>query len=180
MHQGTSYRYGAWQPIATPNATLGTKPPYYGSIAVASMLGDLTKPNTNVSITHIPMPTDPEFSSAYGAYVNAHLVRVAILNLVEYNYTTRAAGTRPIVTYNITLPSTYSGQNLGVQRLMANGSNVITGITWDGYSYNWELDKGRPVLLPNVTRGERVRVGAGGEVQVVVPYSSMAILNLGG
>jgi hypothetical protein len=45
MHQGTSYRYAAWQPIQTPNATLGTKPPYYGSIAVASMLGDLIKTN---------------------------------------------------------------------------------------------------------------------------------------
>lgn len=57
MHQGTSYRYAAWQPIQTPNATLGTKPPYYGSIAVASMLGDLIK--TNVVSNPISSPKLP-------------------------------------------------------------------------------------------------------------------------
>jgi hypothetical protein len=118
-----------------------------------------------------------EFESAYAAYEDERLARVAVINLVEYNYT-GAAATRPSVTYNISLPATYSGQSVGVQRLMANGSNAITGITWDGYSYNWELNKGRPVLLGNVTRGETVKVGKGGEVQVVVPYSSMAMLNL--
>jgi hypothetical protein len=118
-----------------------------------------------------------EFESAYAAYEDEKLARVAVINLVEYNYTGPAA-TRPSVTCNISLPATYSGQSVGVQRLMANGSNAITGITWDGYSYNWELNNGRPVLLGNITRGETVKVGKGGEVQVVVPYSSMAMLNL--
>jgi hypothetical protein len=173
MHQGTNYRYAAWQPISTLNTTIGTKPPYYGSIAVAAMLGDLTK--TNVSISNIPMAS--EFESAYAAYVNDQLARVADITLVEYNYTT-GAGTRPGVTYNISIPAAYSGRTVGVQRLMANGSNAITGITWDGYSYNWELDEGRPVLLKNVTRGETVTVGQGGVLQVVLPYSSMAVVNL--
>lgn len=118
-----------------------------------------------------------EFESAYAAYVDEKLARVAVINLVEYNYT-GAIVTRPSVTYNISLPTIYSGQSVRVQRLMANGSNAITGVTWDGYSYNWELSKGRPVLLKNVTRGETVKVGNGGKVQVVVPYSSMAMLNL--
>jgi hypothetical protein len=179
MHQGTNYRYAAWQPISTPNATLGTKPPYYGNIAVASMLGNLTK--TNVSITNIPLSS--ELESAYAAYVDGELARVAIINLAEYNYTdsSGAAGTtgpRPRVTYNISVPSTYGGQSVGVQRLMANGSDALSGITWDGYSYNWELDEGRPVLLRNVTRGETVKVGPGGELQVVLPFSSVAIVHL--
>lgn len=118
-----------------------------------------------------------EFESAYAAYVEEKLVRVAVINLAEYNYT-GAIATRPSVTYNVSLPTTCSGQSVGVQRLMANGSNAITGVTWDGYSYNWELSKGRPVLLKNVTRGETVKVGNGGKVQIVVPYSSMAMLNL--
>ena len=174
MHQGTNYRYGAWQPISTPNASLGTKPPYYGSIAVAAMMGDLTK--TNVSISNIPMAS--EFDAAYAAYADKQLARIAVINLVEYNYTT--GGPRPSVTYNVSLPNAYGGRSAGVQRLMANGSDAITGITWDGYSYNWELDEGRPVLLGNVTRGETVKVGQGGQLQVVLPYSSMAIVDLSG
>ena len=122
-----------------------------------------------------------EFDAAYAAYVNEELARVAVINLVEYNYTGPGGGrARPSVTYNISVPSAYGGRSVGVQRLMANGSNAITGVTWDGHSYNWELDKGRPVLLPNVTRGETVEVGHGGDLQVVLPYSSMAIINLGG
>jgi hypothetical protein len=176
MHQGTNYRYGAWQPVSTANATLGTKAPYYGSIAVASMLGDLTK--ANVTITNIPMAS--EFDAAYAAYVNEEAARIAVINLMEYTYTGPGGnGTRPSVTYNISLPSAYGGRSAGVQRLMANGSNAVTGITWDGYSYNWELDEGRPVLLPNVTRGETVQVGQDGTVKVVLPYSSMAMINLG-
>jgi hypothetical protein len=179
MHQGTNYHYAAWQPISTPNATIGTKPPYYGNIAVASMLGNLT--GANVSITNIPLSS--ELESAYAAYVDGVLARVAIINLAEYNYTdssgtARTTQPRPRVTYNISVPSTYGGQSVGVQRLMANGSDALSGITWDGYSYNWELDEGRPVLLRNVTRGETVKIGPGGQLQVVLPFSSVAIVNL--
>jgi hypothetical protein len=179
MHQGTNYPYAAWQPISTPNVTLGTKPPYYGSIAVASMLGDLTK--TNVSITNIPLSS--ELESAYAAHVNGQLARVAIINLSEYNYTDSLGAPgktepRPTVTYNISVPSIYGGQRVGVRRLMANGSDAISGVTWDGYSYNWELNKGRPVLLQNVTRSETVKVGSGGALQVVLPFSSVAIIDL--
>jgi hypothetical protein len=179
MHQGTNYRYAAWQPISTPNATIGTKPPYYGNIAVASMLGDLTK--ANVSITNIPLSS--ELESAYAAYVNGQLVRIAIINLSEYNYTASSGGPgkpgpRPTVTYNISVPSMYESQRVGVRRLMANGSDALSGITWDGFSYNWELNKGRPVLLPNVTRGETVKIGPGGALQVILPFSSAAIIDL--
>lgn len=179
MHQGTNYPYAAWQPISTPNVTLGTKPPYYGSIAVASMLGDLTK--ANVSITNIPLSS--ELESAYAAYINGQVVRVAIINLSEYNYTDSSGapgktGPRPTVTYNISVPRMYGGQRVGVRRLMANGSDAISGVTWDGYSYNWELNKGQPVLLRNVTRGETVKIGSGGALQVVLPFSSVAIIDL--
>ncbi|KAL1998863.1 hypothetical protein VTN02DRAFT_5464 [Thermoascus thermophilus] len=45
---------------------------------------------------------------------------------------------------------------LSVQRLLANGRHAITGITRDGWSYNYELDGGKPVRLDNVTVGETV------------------------
>jgi hypothetical protein len=69
-------------------------------------------------------------------------------------------------------------QELNVQRLMANGSNAITGITYDGVSYNYELDEGRPVKQENVTTGEVLKVGAGGVLEVDVPWSSAVILHL--
>ncbi len=63
---------------------------------------------------------------------------------------------------------------------MANGSDAITGITFDGWSYNYEVRAGRPVRLGNVTVGERVVVGEGGVVTVRVADASGVVLDVGG
>lgn len=107
--------------------------------------------------------------------------------MVQYNYTALANGTglayptpKTSKMYSFQLPPACAiGATIAVRRLLANGSDSITGITWDGYSYNWELNLGEPVLLGNVTRGESVEVVAGGIVSVNVPYSSVAVLDLG-
>ena len=177
MHQGTDYRYAAWQPIQTSKTTIGTKAPYYGSIAVAAMLGDLTR--NSVQLANIPLPSDTE--SAYAAYDNGKLERIAVINLRQYNYTVNGTSSvpnpvpRPSQSYTFQVPSGVS--SVGLQRLAANGSDAITGITWDGWSYNWELQGGRPVRLHNTTIGEEVAVKKG-SVTVVVPDSSAVILNL--
>ena len=69
----------------------------------------------------------------------------------------------------------YSGE-AEIQRLLANGSDAITGVTFDGYSYNYELESGKPVLLQNVTRGETVSIGSHGKMSIEVPRSSAAIV----
>jgi Glycosyl hydrolase family 79 C-terminal beta domain len=173
MHQGTNYRYASWQPIQTVNETKGTKAPYYGNIAVAKFLGDLTK--DNVSISDIELGST--YENAYAAYVNDRLERIALIQMQAFNYT-NSTGPRPSETYRFQLPHGCSVRNVGVQRLMANGSDAITGITFDGYSYNYDLDSGRPVLLNNVTRGEVVEVGSDGTLEVKVPWSSAVILNM--
>ena len=178
MHQGTNYRYASWQPIETNITTIGTKPPYYGNIAVAAMLGNLV--HSEVNIVNLPLPNAEE--SAYAAYVDGKLTRLAVVNLREYNYT--IAGLldgpvnpvpRPSQNYTFSVPASRKGQWVGVKRLYANGSDAISGITWDGWSYNYELEKGRPVRLHNVTVGEKVLV-KGGTVSVGVLDSSAAIL----
>ncbi|KAK4462089.1 Beta-glucuronidase [Cladorrhinum samala] len=72
----------------------------------------------------------------------------------------------------------------GVKRLRANGSDAITGVTWDGWSYNRELDNGRPVRLGNVTKtvGEQqeeeevVEIEEGGRLKVEVEDSEGVVL----
>lgn len=163
---------------------IGTKPPYYGNIAVSAILGDLV--SHNISIANVPLPDARE--AAYLAYEDGRLARLAVINMVQYNYTINGTtpGTtipnpmaRPNETYTFTLEGLSGGSDMmaGVTRLFANGSDAITGVTWDGYSYNYELDEGRPVILGNVTRGEFVDVNANGSVTINVPFSSVAVLN---
>jgi len=174
MHQGTNYRYASWQPIETNITTIGTKPPYYGNIAVAAMLGDLTA--GSVQVVNLPLPS--ELQAAYAAYVDHKLERIAVINMRAYNYTINGTSSvlnpvqRPSQEYSFEV----SGQgDVQVKRLYANGSDAISGITWDGWSYNWELNQGKPVRLTNVTIGERVKI-TGGMVNVTVEDSTAAIL----
>lgn len=171
MHQGLDYRYNAWQPIQTNKTTIGTKAPYYGNVFVAEMV----RGGDDVQIVNLPLHKETE--AAYAAYVKDRLKRIAVVNLVEYNYTdANPTAERPSAKYTFQIPSTNC--TLSVQRLSANGSNAVTGITWDGWSYNYELDEGKPVRLHNVTVGETVPVQKGGIVEIEVPYSSAVILNL--
>lgn len=176
MHQGTNYRYASWQPIQTVNESLGTKAPYYGNVMVAAFLGDLTKHNVSIG----DMELGSTHQNAYAAYVDGRLERIAIVQLREYNYTTGSETPRPSETFSFQLPTAQgaTAKVVNVQRLMANGSNAITGITFAGMSYNYELDKGRPVKMNNVTANEVLQVAEDGMVTVTVPWSSAAMMSL--
>jgi hypothetical protein len=179
MHQGTNYRYASWQPIQTNITTKGTKPPYYGNIAVAAMLGNLVE--SEVKIVNLPTTSGSVEESAYAAYVDGKLQRVAVVNMREYNYTVNGTSSvlnptpRPTQNYTFAVPEDCASEWVSVMRLYANGSDAISGITFDGWSYNYELDNGKPVRLHNVTTGEKVKV-QGGMVSVGVLDSSAAIL----
>lgn len=190
MHVGTNYRYGAWQPIETVNASIGTKSPYYGSVAVAAFLGDTT--TTPVSVAEVPLPSSSGAEAAYAAYsaASGDLLRTIVLNMHGYNTTVDGTGlgvspnasarASRNYTFDVSGSTLSPGDLVPVQRLYANGSDAITGVTWDGWSYNYELDKGRPVRLDNVTVGESVEVGGDGTVEVSVPDSSAAMLSFTG
>ncbi|KAL7823636.1 glycoside hydrolase family 79 protein [Trichoderma gracile] len=185
MHMGTNYRYQAWQPVETDLASRGTKAPYYGSITVAATLGNSAL--LPVSITNLPLPDARE--AAYAAHYSSgllkgHLARITVLNMRGYNTTVDGQGLEPVPSppprpsqkYTFAVSGVHNGARVGVQRLLANGSDAITGITFDGWSYNYELDKGRPVRLHNVTVGETAVV-RNGQVTVDVPDSSAVLLS---
>ncbi|RJE21915.1 hypothetical protein PHISCL_05760 [Aspergillus sclerotialis] len=173
MHQGNNYRYASWQPEETNKTSIGTKAPYYGNVMVAAML----KGADDVRVATIPLPGDTE--AAYAAFVDGQVARLAVINMKEYNYSTSDPDARrPATKYSFRLPNVDAQRKLSVQRLMANGSNSITGITWDGWSYNYNLKKGAPVRLHNVTVGETVPVHRQGWVEIEVPDSSGAILSV--
>lgn len=180
MHQGVDYRYASWQPIGTNRTTLGTKPPYYGQVATAAFLGE-----ENVKVAQVPL-SGGEREAAYAAYENGRLARVMVINLDTYNTTSNGEGFEPLespperssVDYTFSLPET-DAQSVTLHRLWANGSDALAGVTWDGWSYNYELDDGRPVRLENVTVGETMEV-RDGEVTVSVPHSSAVMLSFDG
>ncbi|KAI0456376.1 glycoside hydrolase family 79 protein [Xylaria acuta] len=194
MHMGTNYRYASWQPVTTDLAVAGTKAPYYGNVAVAAFLGNLRiEP---VRVAHLDLRRSGNGTTeetevgvrdaAYAAYVDNALARIMVVNMRAYNHTLGGAGDlgapnpapRGVRTYRFGVDGFADGREALVRRLHANGSDAVTGITWDGVSYNYELDLGRPVRLRNVTTGERVPV-RNGAVEVAVPDSQAVVLDFG-
>ena len=146
------------------------------------MLGDLTKEAPR--IVAVPLEGVGDFVAAYAAYMgDSQLARVAVVDLHAWNGT-NADGTanttpRPAMNYTFAFPSTLGitdKTSVGVQRLIAAGSDAQTGISWDGWSYAYELDEGRGVRMDNVTIGETVGV-IEGKVMVEVEWSSAVVLN---
>jgi Glycosyl hydrolase family 79 C-terminal beta domain len=96
----------------------------------------------------------------------------------QYNYTVNGTSSIPnpaprsSLSYSFTVPQDWVDR-VSVKCLHANSSDAIT---WDGHSYNYELNLGKPVRLANVMTGEVARA-VGGVVEITVPDSSVAVLN---
>jgi len=192
MHQGTNYRYASWQPIQTVNETLGTKAPYYANIAVARFLGNSVgggdggaEKAENVTVAEVDLAAAAAsasasiYHSAYAAYLDGRLARLAVIQMRAYNYSTAGPGQRPVETFEFQLDGELAAtvKEVVAERLIANGSDAITGVTFGGYSFNHELEEGRPVLLKNVSASEPVQVQQGRGFAVNVPWSSAVVLN---
>lgn len=153
------------------------------------MLGNLVDHPS--MIASVPLSGGDNQQAAYAAYVDSgsSLVRVLVLNLNAYNSTVDGKGvvpldpgdlaSRPSRKYSFSVEGFSKGTPVLLQRLWASGSDAISGITWDGYSYNYEEAKGKPVRMKNVTIGETVAVGDDGVVNVEVPDSSAVMLDFG-
>lgn len=114
--------------------------------------------------------------------MNGELPKIVLINLNDHNATAAnnyTAPSAPLGGGEFTLqgPKDCKGKTATLQRLMANGSDAVTGATFDGYNYNYELDNEIPVLLNNITRGESVKVGRKSDLKVGVPDSSAVLLS---
>jgi hypothetical protein len=178
FHMGKDYRYSAWQPVETDDVTIGTKAPYYGNLAAAAILGDLT--DNEVQVVDLDDTTDTE--AAYGIYHSGDLAKIAVINFAEYNFTASGNATdsnlntshRGSHNFSINVDESLNDQTATVRRLTAPGADSITGITWDAYTFNYEVDNGNASRLSNVTHGEKVTVSDG--VVTVSIQSSSAVL----
>ncbi|KAM0510870.1 hypothetical protein ACHAPE_010459 [Trichoderma viride] len=172
MHQGTAYRYGAWNPISQNGTGPSTNPPYYGHVMVSKFIGS----NPNTRINNIDLNSD--FYSAYAAYENGRLARVVLLNLHEWNpsssQTEAEAEAAPSTTF--TLSTSRGGIKYATVELMtAPGALSETNITVAGISYDYNLAEGKPVRVAKQYESV-LRPDNKGEISVSVRDSQAVLL----
>ncbi|KAI9762812.1 MAG: hypothetical protein M4579_000165 [Chaenotheca gracillima] len=173
MHMGAESPYEPWHPVSSESGgPPATKAPYYGNIMVAMMIGDSSRAGTQIA--EIPLGKDEEI--AYAAYEQGALRRIAIINMQEYNSTDSTP--RKSIKYSFQVDGS-AGKTAHVQRLFAEGSDVKTGVTFDGTSYDYELKQGKPVHVGDKSSGPAtVRVDKKGLLTVEVQQSEAVILAL--
>ncbi|KAF3076225.1 Beta-glucuronidase [Trichoderma lentiforme] len=138
--QGTTFGYTGWVPVPTGNMQPYVRAPLYGQIVVADVIGH----NPHVQI--LPIDLGPELwkFSAYGVYESTKLNKYVLINLDEWNSTTRYP--RPNQSVTLKFPSGVKAAK--VQRLVGAGASADSDITWGGLSWNYThgrlAQSGRP------------------------------------
>lgn len=107
--------------------------------------------NGTTQVKQLPLSSETE--AAYATCKNDVLHSIMVVNMAPYDYSPSAPQARPEKKYSFQVPTSCAGIGI-VQRLLANGSNAITGMTWNGLSCNYELQERKPVLLGNVMKDE--------------------------
>lgn len=118
----------------------------------------------------LPIPMDGDTQSAYAIYDGDRLANLAIVNLRAFNQT---SAYRPSREYQFKVPPAY--RRARVERLTAPGSDALTNVTFAGVSYDFELARGRPVVLDG---REEVVVMRDGVLNVTVPDASAVLVEL--
>ncbi|KAI8632144.1 family 79 glycoside hydrolase [Xylariaceae sp. FL1651] len=171
-HQGTSFRYASWLPIAVNETKPFVKPPYYGNVFAARFIGPSGKTQINHHLLGDPLHPD-EHNVAYAAYDDGKLARVALLNILEFNGTQSGEDERPFTTFSFPAPTGVSIAR--VARLWAPQAHENTTIIFDGYTYSYEQGKGKPLM---VSDDEELVHAQDGVFSVDVEASGAAIITV--
>ncbi|KAH7409642.1 hypothetical protein BKA64DRAFT_665528 [Cadophora sp. MPI-SDFR-AT-0126] len=118
-----------WTAWPVGGATPNVKPTYYAQQFVASFIGG------GSAVVKVSLIYESEFYTAYGAYENGKLKRIAVINLQGWNIGTSP---RPSFNFKLHIPVGLTS-NLYIQRFQSpNGARgLVSDITWRGCQWTY-------------------------------------------
>ncbi|KAJ3811220.1 glycoside hydrolase family 79 protein [Lentinula aff. lateritia] len=181
LHQGTTFGYAAWQPIATTSSPAKVRTPWYGLKFAAEAIGSHQGP---IQIAPLDILLTSEKISAYAVYESSSLARIALINFNEWNGTTPYP--RPSAVFRIVLPpsnSANTGKSNSVStRLLTapNGASADSELTFGGIMWNYTT-QGLPQRVESVPGTVEVKRSPGdGSITVKVGASEALLIDING
>ncbi|KAJ5653703.1 hypothetical protein N7490_000706 [Penicillium lividum] len=163
--QGTTFGYTAWVPAEYNGQAPGVRPPLYGQLVAADVIGR----HENVQVQSLDLGLWD--LSAYAVYESGSLSRYVVINLDEWNVTTSYA--RPTRQVSLSVPrGVLSGE---IMRLSGPGADSDTGITWGGNSWNYTTS-GR--LGKSGEQQTQIVYPRGGYVDLDIPSTEAVVVEL--
>lgn len=165
--QGTTFGYAAWVPVSNGTTQASVRPPFYGHIAAADILGpDI---DTDVQVASVPFNTTT--ISTYAVYENGTLSKYVLINLQGWNST--SGEIRPSQDFTIQLPSSITGAT-SASLTSSMGQQAVSDITWAGQSYSYE--NGR--LSVSGTMNVTTLSISSGSISLSVPATEAVVITL--
>ncbi|KAE9404296.1 hypothetical protein BT96DRAFT_434848 [Gymnopus androsaceus JB14] len=205
LHQGTTFGYAAWQPIATNTSQPQVRAPWYGlkfaAEAIGSHQGSIQIAPLDIVVTQDPTtatssstidtrnPSPPpqiltsEKISAYAIYESASLARIALINFNEWNGTTPYP--RPRAVFRVALPLNTNGNsstgalsNVTTRTLTApDGASADSGLTFGGIMWNYST-QGLPQRVEGVPGTVEVQRSEDGSIVFDLGASEALLINV--
>ncbi|KAK2806702.1 hypothetical protein FQN50_005696 [Emmonsiellopsis sp. PD_5] len=168
MQSGINFLFSLWRPKIEekPGVIL---PAFYGQIFTAEFVGA----GSNVQVANMDLKTD--FGSAYAAYENGKLARIAIVNLNLWSRSEDGDDSRPFETFSLSVGSEV--KSVKVKKLTSPKGGSATPndqITWGGMQWTYD-NKGIGKQIVDDTEVLPVK---NGQVDIKVNESEAVIVSL--
>lgn len=173
MHMTDNSNASAWQPINMYGNEPFVRPNYYSFVAFDQLIGPTCQAQIGGYILHDAPDQYQGRSAAYSVYQDGTLASVVLINSNPANV---SETDKPSLTFDLTLPTQFAGQDLYLAYLTNEGADAYHGTTFNGISYE-ESGDGLPTRVNDTEH--RVRINDDGTVSVVVRDTEAIIANIG-
>ncbi|KAI0015240.1 hypothetical protein F4780DRAFT_764684 [Xylariomycetidae sp. FL0641] len=144
FQQGHDWVFNCW----VPNVGVDGEPRALGSLHGMALVADFIGAAGDGALRVAELPTGDDEVTAYGAYSNGTLKRVAITNMKLWKQISNTERPVKAVSVNLHLPADI--KQVKVERLQGPSGAMTTNITWAGTT--WTKDSGgKPVQVQNGT-----------------------------
>ncbi|KXJ91351.1 hypothetical protein Micbo1qcDRAFT_163046 [Microdochium bolleyi] len=167
MHSG----FDLWLPVHSGGLQAQVFANFYSQPFVADFIGNKGK----ARVVKLNMSNAPANLAAYAAYEDGVPKRIAVANLEYWNQTSSTFA-RPQTPITLTLPRTVRSVTVTRLNSPAGAGAAADSITYAGSQWDFNL---RGQEIKNVRADTRtVAVGSNGVVNILVPFSSAAMIYL--
>jgi hypothetical protein len=173
MHMTDNSNASAWQPIEYYGNQPFVRPNYYAFAAFDQLIGPTCQAQIGGYIISNPPAAYGGRIAAYSVYQAGTLASIVLINSNPANV---SMVNKPSLTWDLSLPTQFAGQDLYLHYLTNDGADAKHGTTWNGVSYE-ESGDGTPTLVNDTV--STVRIGNDGSVSVVVRDSQAVVANIG-
>ncbi|RVX68903.1 hypothetical protein B0A52_07558 [Exophiala mesophila] len=174
MHMTDNSNASAWQPVRFYGQDPFVRPNYYAYAAFDQLIGPTCQAQISGSVlTNAPEPYGGR-SAVYQIYQDSTISSIVLINSNEANV---SMTDKPSLTFDLTLPTEFAGEEVHLAYLTNEGADAKSGTTWNGISYE-ESGNGLPTRV-NDTQAT-ARVGDDGVLSVLVRDTQAIVVSLSG